>query len=56
MLVVWALEIIANHYNIEEAKAQIAVYKSEVNRVCEELKLKICEDYMSGLSLFKYEL
>ena len=45
---VGCLEVIANHYNIEEAKAQIAAYKSEVDRVCEELKLKICEDFMTG--------
>ena len=49
------LEIIANHYNIEEVNPQIAAYKSEVDRVCEELKLKICEDFMSDpSSLFKY--
>ena len=53
---VGCLEVIANHYNIEEAKAQIAAYKSEVNRVCEELKLKICDDFMTGPpSLLKYE-
>ena len=50
------LEIIVNHYNIENAKAQIAAYKSEVDRLCEELKLKICEDYMSDpSSLLKCE-
>ena len=56
ILNVGCLEIIANHYNIEEAKAQIAAYKSEVDRVCEELKLKICEDFMTGpSSLLKYK-
>ena len=50
------LEIIADHYNIEEAKAQIAAYKLEVDRLCEELKIKICEDFMTGpSSLLKYE-
>ena len=50
------LEIITNHYNIEEAKAQIAAYKSEVDRLCEELKLKICEDFMTDPSSpLKYE-
>ena len=49
------LEIIANHYNIEEANPQIAAYKSEIDRVCEELKLKIYEDFMTDpSSLFKY--
>ena len=53
---VGCLEIIADHYNIEEAKAQIAAYKSEVDRLCEELKLKIYEDYMTGpSSLLKYK-
>ena len=50
------LEIIADHYNIEETKAQIAAYKSEVDRLCEELKLKIYEDFMTGPSPpLKYE-
>ena len=50
------LEIIFNHYNIEEAKAQIVAYKSEVDSVCEELKVKICEDFMTGpSSLLKFE-
>ena len=52
---VGCLEVIANHYNIEEAKAQIAAYKSEVDSVCKELKLKICEDFRIGPSpLLKY--
>ena len=56
ILNVGCLEVIVDHYNIEEAKAQIAAYKSEVDRVCEELKLKICEDFMTGpSSLLKYE-
>ena len=56
ILNVGCLKVIADHYNIEEAKAQIAAYKSEVDRVCEELKLKICEDFMTGPpSLLKYE-
>ena len=55
ILNVGCLEIIADHYNIEEAKAQIAAYKSEVDRVCEELKLRICEDFMTGPpSLLKF--
>ena len=44
------LEIIFNHYNIEEAKTQITAYKLEVYRVCEELKFRICEDFMTGSS------
>ena len=56
ILNIGCLEVIANHYNIEEAKAQIAAYKSEVDRLCEELKLKIYEDFTSELSsLFKYK-
>ena len=55
ILNVGCLEVIADHYNIEEAKAQIAAYKSEVDRVCEELKLRICEDFMTGPpSLLKF--
>ena len=54
---VTCLEVIANHYNIEEAKAQIAAYKSEVDSVCKEFKLRICDDYMTGpTSLLKCEI
>ena len=37
------LEIIVDHYNIEEAKAHITIYKSEVNKFC-EAKLSVCEN------------
>ena len=38
------LEIIVDHYNIEEAKAHITIYKSEVDKFCEEAKLSVCEN------------
>ena len=34
------LETIIDHYNIEKAKAHITSYKSEVDRICENIKLR----------------
>ena len=46
------LEGIVDHYNIEEAKDHIATYKSEVDELCKEIKLRVCEneDFMTGSS------
>ena len=52
------LEAIINHYNIEEAKVHISTYKSEVDELCEEIKLSVCqnENFMTGpSSLLKCE-
>ena len=52
------LETIINHYNVEEAKVHIATYKSEVDTLCEEIKLSVCqnENFMTGpSSLLKCE-
>ena len=48
------LETIINHYNIEEAKVHITTYKSEVDKLCEEIKLSVCqnENFMTGPSSF----
>ena len=46
------LEGIVDHYNIEEARDHIATYKSEVDELCKEIKLRVCEneDFMTGSS------
>ena len=54
------LEAIINHYNIDDAKAHITVYKSAVDKFCEEVKLSVCENenlsFMTGpSSLLKRE-
>ena len=52
------LESIINRYNINEAKAHIAAYQSEVDKLCKEIKLQVCEheDFMIGQpSLLKCE-
>ena len=48
------LEIIINQYNIEKAKAHIAVYKSEVDEFCETVRLSVSEDqnFMTSSSSF----
>ena len=38
------LEVIVNHYKIEEATAHITTYKNEVKTFCEEVKLSVCID------------
>ena len=38
------LEAVINHYKIEEAKDHIAAYKVEVDRFCEEVKIRVCEN------------
>ena len=38
------LEAIINRYKIEEAKGHITAYKVEVDRFCEEVKLRVCEN------------
>ena len=44
------LEAVVDHYNIEEAKAHIAVYKSVTNNFCEDLRLSMCsnENFVTG--------
>ena len=52
------LETIINHYNVEEAKVHITTYKSELDKLCEEIKLSVCqkENFMTGpSSLLKCE-
>ena len=52
------LETIINHYNVEEAKVHITTYKSEVDKLCEEIKLSVYqkENFMTGpSSLLKCE-
>ena len=52
------LETIIDHYNVEEAKVHITTYKSEVDKLCEEIKLSVCqkENFMTGpSSLLKCE-
>ena len=52
------LETIVDHYNIEIARYYITTYKSEVDKLCEEIKLSVCEkeNLMSGpSSLLKCE-
>ena len=52
------LETIINHYNVEEAKAHITTYKSEVDELCEEIKLTVCqkENLTTGpAAFFKFE-
>ena len=54
------LEAIINHYNIDDAKVHITVYKSAVDKFCEEVKLSVCENenlsFMTGpSSLLKRE-
>ena len=46
------LETIISHYNVEEAKAHITTYKSEVDYLCEEIKLTVCqkENFTTGPS------
>ena len=46
------LESIINRYNIKEAKAYIAAYQSKVEKLCKEIKLRVCEheDFMTGQS------
>ena len=38
------LEVIVNHYKIEEATAHITTYKNEVKTFCEEVKLSVCKN------------
>ena len=52
------LETIIDHYNVEKAKVHITTYKSEVDKLCEEIKLSVCqkENFMTGpSSLLKCE-
>ena len=52
------LETIIDHYNVEEAKVHITTYKSEVDKLCEEIKLSVCQkgDFMTApSSLLKCE-
>ena len=52
------LETVIHHYNVEEAKVHIATYKAEVDKLCEEIKLSVCqkEYFMTGpSSLLKCE-
>ena len=52
------LEAIINYYNIIEANAHITTYKAEVDKLCEEIKLSVCqkENFMTGpSSLLKCE-
>ena len=46
------LEGIVDHFNIEEAKVLITTYKSEVDKLCKEIKVRVCEneDFMTGSS------
>ena len=46
------LESIINRYNIKEGQAHIAAYQSEVDKLCKEIKLRVCEheDFMTGQS------
>ena len=46
------LETIIEHYNIEEAKPHIILYKLKVDEFCEEVKISICEnkDFMTSPS------
>lgn len=46
------LETIIDKYNIEEAKAHISAFKSEVDKFCKNVRLTICQDksFMSNLS------
>ena len=46
------LESLINRYKIEEAKAHIEDYRSEVEKFCKEIKLSICEheDFITGQS------
>ena len=52
------LETIIDHYNVQEAQVHITTYKSEVDKLCEEIKLSVCqkENFMTGpSSLLKCE-
>ena len=52
------LETIINHYNIVEANPHVNTYKAEVDKLCEEIKLSVCqkENLMTGpSSLLKCE-
>ena len=52
------LETIIDHYNVEGAKVHITTYKSEVDKLCEEIKLSVCqkENFLAGpSSLLKCE-
>ena len=52
------LETIINHYNIVEANRHVNTYKVEVDKLCEEIKLSVCqkENLMTGpSSLLKCE-
>ena len=52
------LESIVNRYNIDKAKGHIEAYQSEVDKLCKEIKLQVCEheDFMIGQpSLLKCE-
>ena len=46
------LESIIDHYDIQEAKAHITAYQSQVDKLCKEIKLRVCEheDFMTGQS------
>ena len=52
------LETIINYYNIVDANAHITTYKGEIDKLCEEIKLSVCqkENFMTGpSSLLKCE-
>ena len=37
------LEAIVDHYKIEEAKAHITIYKTEIDKICEGVNFSVCE-------------
>ena len=46
------LESIIDYYDIQEAKARISAYQSQVDKLCKEIKLRVCEheDFMTSQS------
>ena len=55
---VCCLEIIADKYNIEKAKGHITEYKLELDELCKEIRVSVCENenfMISSSSLLKCE-